>query len=547
MPIIPMIYFLRDGEQLLIEALTERRTVNGPARVVTPAFSRVQRRKATTLAATEYLHLRDNLTGAQRTEIGPKLVFLAPNEEVVNGGHGITLQRNQYLLIVDQTSGARRIARGEDVLYLQPTDSAPDGVQNGHDIDENSALLIQDLTSGQYELITTPQVFIPTAAQTVVETRQRIMLKSNQFMRIIDQRSGVVRVERGEQALFLGVYDQILEAVRDGYIIDEHNAALVRDTDSGEYELITTPQVFIPAAKQFVAEIRKRIRLEDHETMVIKDKDGKYHYRRGTDAERAFFLQPFQEIVEFRWSSGLTKDKRELKLTRIDSRSQYMWYDFEVRTQDNVELVIGITFFWQILDVAHMIQTTDDTTGNVCAHARSRIIQSVSRTTLERFLAEFNTVVGGAVLDPTDAFYDERGVRLLAVEVRYILCKDAGTQKILQDIIQETTNRINRVQKQASENEIRLQQVQGEIASEQQRAELLMIQRENQRVAALGTGEAEAQRVAAFLAGLGDGMTLAQRIALFNTLRKGETLKALSEGDARLYFTPADVDLKIEG
>jgi hypothetical protein len=82
------------------------------------------------------------------------------------------------------------------------------------------------------------------------------------------------------------------------------------------------------------------------------------------------------------------------------------WFDFEARTKDNVELKLGLTFFWRILDVQTMLAVTgtmlhfhfyiidqiefilfivlkfvcsDDSSGDVCSHARSLIIQAVSQ------------------------------------------------------------------------------------------------------------------------------------------------------------------------
>ena len=128
------------------------------------------------------------------------------------------------------------------------------------------------------------------------------------------------------------------------------------------------------------------------------------------------------ELVELRWSTGLRKDQRTLKTTHIDGRPRFMWYEFEARTQDNVELVLGITFFWQIVDVEAMVRTTDDAPGDVCSHARSAITQSASQLTLEQFLSACNDIVREAVLETGDAFHAERGVRLHAVEVRSISC-----------------------------------------------------------------------------------------------------------------------------
>ena len=64
---------------------------------------------------------------------------------------------------------------------------------------------------------------------------------------------------------------------------------------------------------------------------------------------------------------------------------------------------------------------------------------------------------------------------------------------------------------------------------------------------AANEGEAEAARVKAFLAETQVSVPdLKQRVALWQTLRKQDALAAVSSGDARLYFTPNDVNLTIE-
>ena len=59
-----------------------------------------------------------------------------------------------------------------------------------------------------------------------------------------------------------------------------------------------------------------------------------------------FFLEPFTKLLEQRWSTGIHKNRKDLAVSLFDSRPHFMWYDFEARTRDNVELVLSITFFW---------------------------------------------------------------------------------------------------------------------------------------------------------------------------------------------------------
>lgn len=459
--IIPMIYYLKDDEQLLIERFTERAVFNGPGRYISRAFERVTRRKAVVLEARDYIYIKNLLTGEIRVERGPLLYFLQAHESISKRSAAIPLQESEYIKVLDNNTGIVRVERGEATVYLEPHE------------------------------------------ETLTEEPQQ------------------------------------------GITIDEHHAVIVRDLTSGQRELIITPQVFIPSPTQTIDNLPQRIRLEDHDTIIIRDRDGHYILRSGQDENRSFFLDPFQEIVQLWWSSGIHKDKRSLPVTRIDIRPKFMWFEFEVRTQDNVELIIGITFFWQITDVEGMIKVTDDAPGDLCSHARSMIIQSVSRVTLEQFLEGFNNIVRQAVIEADDNFYSDRGMVVHAVEVRSVACKDPDTQRILQEIIQETTNRLNRLQQQESENEVRLKHLQGQIEAEEVRGNLLEIQRQHSRTEAIIDGEAESQKVQAFLDGLGD-LTTEQKVAIFNTLRKEDMLAAISQGHARVYFTPNDVNLTIE-
>ena len=61
-------------------------------------------------------------------------------------------------------------------------------------------------------------------------------------------------------------------------------------------DLIVDPQVFVPAANQEIVRVCQRLRLEDHETVVIKDRAGRHVFRRGSNAERSFFLDPYSEL-----------------------------------------------------------------------------------------------------------------------------------------------------------------------------------------------------------------------------------------------------------
>ena len=94
-----------------------------------------------------------------------------------------------------------------------------------------------------------------------------------------------------------------------------------------------------------------------------------------------------------------------------------------------------------------------------------------------------------------------------------------------------------------------MKQIRGDIEEEKARAELLKIQTENSNAKSKMEGLAEAERVKSFLAELRENfpnMDETSIVGLWNTLRKEDALKAVSQGNARLYFTPKDANLSIE-
>merc|ERR1712167_385306 len=185
----------------------------------------------------------------------------------------------------------------------------------------------------------------------------------------------------------------------------------------------------------------------------------------------------------------------KVPVTKIDMRPQYAFFEYVVRTSDNVELLLEGTIFWQVSDVATMIERTGDPKGDVWYHARSALIQAVSTVTLETFMHSFNTIVlEAAAMDK--AFYDERGVVLHNLEVVRYEPKDAETGRTLQAIVQETTNHINRMQQQRSENEVEKERMAALIDIEKQRAGLIKEKTANDKLEASVAGEAEGTRLA---------------------------------------------------
>jgi len=223
-----------------------------------------------------------------------------------------------------------------------------------------------------------------------------------------------------------------------------------------------------------------------------------------------------------------------------------MSFEFNCRTKDNVELVLEGTFFWEVVDLPCMVRTTGDTSGDICSHARSQFIKYVAQVTLKEFMDDLNKISMQVYKDDNE-FYSSRGVKVQSLEVTRYQCADESTSEVLSQIIQETTNRMNRLSQAESENEVKLFRMQGQIEQEKLNTELLEIQHQHSQSEARVFGMSEADKVSAFLEGLVETVpALQERTAMWLTLRKTDALSAISSGGANLYYTPNDVNLSIE-
>merc|ERR1712232_861937 len=189
---------------------------------------------------------------------------------------------------------------------------------------------------------------------------------------------------------------------------------------------------------------------------------------------------------------------------------------------------------------------TSDPEGDVWHHARSALIQSVSKSTLDQFMSDFNNITMDAYrAQAADGFYAERGVELKSLELTRFDCADPKTSAILQQIIQETTNRINQLQVQESENDVKAAKLKADIKLENQRRELILAQSENARLEAEMIGQSDGtklvQRAATFITGLNDSLpNVDSRVDLYKlheqmTSRNRDT-QNLATGNAKLFL-----------
>jgi len=585
--------YLGPNEQLLLETTTGKEVVNGPT-AFTPSprtTLRYKRLSAISMTSQQYVKIKHRLTGEIKVEQGPAIYFLGayetkiagvsnnkvlsatdgiyvsntrtgevrlikgpgtftpgPFEQVTQTIKAIALHKGQFQKLEDRLSGNVWIEQGEKLLLLEPTWQKVGAVKDAYSLKSNQFVRLQNTLTGRIRVERGEQLVFPDPYEKDSYVENAIDLKSYEYCKIQDEASGKIRLERGEKLVWLGPTDKVVVGKKSGVTIDANTAALVKNQDTGLKALHTEPGLFFPAVNEVVLSQRKVIRLADHEAVILKDQHGDYHYYYGDPTkgtERSFFIPPYWENVNLLWSRGRRREKRDLVITKFDTRPHYMSFEFNCRTSDNVEMILEGTFFWEIYSLPDMMRTTGDAPGDVCSHARSCFIQLVSKVKLDEFMDTFNAIAHKAH-SGDDQFYKMRGIKIHSLEVTQYKCAEKKTSSILQQIIMETTNRMNRLSRQESENEVKLAKIKASVEQEKARSQVLKIQQEHSVSSYRAQGEAEAEKAISFIKYVEEKMESKETAQLaWYALRKQESLKAVADGKAEVYFTPQDANITI--
>jgi len=561
--ILSAIKTLEHDDQVLMQTSSgDKEVYNGPGIKFISPFHQSEWRKATLLGPLQYCLVESSLTGKPRVVSGPTLFFLGPYDKIVLTEGKIVLQKHEFVRLVDEETGNVRILRGPLNVVPGPTETAPKGKEKAVPLTRYESVRVTDRSNGAMRTEVggeNGKLVFPEAFEYLEAKQSGIQLAKNEWVRIMDKATGQIRVERGESIVFLAPTEHVLgEAKNKAVEVNREQAVLVLSKETGQHMLVTENSVFFPGPYEEILEIRKLIHVEPHEAVAVRDDHGSFSFHIGNESKgegTAFFLPPHSKVVTMEWSSGSTaKDTR--MVTKIDLRSQYMTFNYEVRTSDNVRLRLEGTVFWRVTDVPRMVHATPDPSGDVWHHTRSTLIQAVSQTTLEKFMQGFNSIVAQAFqAEAADSFYKDRGVEVQSMEVTRFECEDKKTAEVLQQIIQETTNRINRLQEQESENDVAAAKLRSQIELEKQRTELIQTRSENLRLESEVQGQSSGLTVATDAATfLGPTLSkvvpnLQDRIDLYKLQKQLESnnkdTASLASGQATLFMTPEDMNLKL--
>jgi len=591
-------------------------------------------RRALVLKSQEYAVTKNNLTGIFVHHSGPTQLFVGPYEELITVLPKVVLQKQEYVRLVDRRTGTEVVVKGPQAVVPEPSQCEKDYVKNCTMTAEQAIVMKADIavltlnrTSGIKKIVRAEAGgnFIPMPYESILEIRKATILKQQvyaivkdningeirhalgpqllhleateellgvrpkvvlhrfQYLRLVNERTGVERVVEGPQVVVPDPtevstkqeqqskeHDKMFQHA---VLIDKDNAILVLNQTTGEQRLVDTEGMWVPQPYEYLVEKRPLLRVMANEAVIVRDSVGQLTVHDGTagGAGTSFFLPPRSRIVTMSWSSyeapdanGVARVSR-VSVDKIDMRIQRTFYSYTVRTNDNVRLMLMGTIFWRVTNVTQMVLGTSDPSGDVWHHCRSSFMQALSNTTFDSFMGSFNQLAKVAYeRDVADDFYDKRGVALLSMEVTRFEAMDAETKATLKQINEETIKQITLLKKQEGENAVQAAKMRSDIALAKEKAaaeldleahktKLIETRGANSLIEKKMQAEGDAQPFAlhakSFISALNEtGVDIGSGLGLYRSLREAEhhniDTKHLSSGKASLFLTSKDVGLK---
>lgn len=416
---------------------------------------------------------------------------------------------------------------------------------------------VKDTLNGKRRVIEGPKTVFLGAYEEHMGIKTKFVLKKEQYIRFVDQLTGKERIVKGPASVVPGPWENSTLGIQEARSINTETAAVILNKVTGARRLHKEPGMLFPQENEVVIETVKRTRLQQHEVMVVRNAFGQFEIQKDVP----FFLQPFDEIVEFEWSTFDAPAEGELqipgkqKLTKITMMSRRTPFVYQVRSSDNVALRLEGTIFWKVADMQKLIERTSDPVGDVWYKARSTLVSVISRLSLvqqRQFNQEFKAAF---VNEAADNFYSDRGLVFERLQVTRWEPVDAETSATLRLVNEEATKRANQLRAQNAANQIESKKLAAETEQQNERTRLARTEAANANLEAETQGEAKGVQLAESAKKFIDGLStelpdITERLALYNLQKQLESqnlrLAHITDGKGMtLFLTPQDVNLKM--
>eukprot|EP00928_Gymnodinium_smaydae_P014858 TRINITY_DN15452_c0_g1_i2.p1 TRINITY_DN15452_c0_g1~~TRINITY_DN15452_c0_g1_i2.p1 ORF type:complete len:426 (+),score=91.47 TRINITY_DN15452_c0_g1_i2:68-1279(+) len=212
-----------------------------------PYLEVVEKRKAIVVGPQHYASVKNTRTGAKQNVAGSAKIKLGPYEVLDAVKLKIVLKFDEYVRLVDQKTGAERVVAGSGTLVPEPTEFYSQ-IEKSVRVLDTTTVRILNKTSGMKwtacRCDPAPDrknnvggVFSPGPYEVITDVLTATLLGPDEYAVLENERQGVLRHVEGPKLVHLGAYD-VLKAVRKKILLQRDEFVRLVDEKTGEERVI---------------------------------------------------------------------------------------------------------------------------------------------------------------------------------------------------------------------------------------------------------------------------------------------------------------------
>ena len=228
-----------------------------------------------------------------------------------------------------------------------------------------------------------PQVYRPKLGDVFNDTKNTIQVPINNYLVVNDSNntSKPTSHHRGPLKFSPEPFQSIVKnGTNDYYQCFEvtPTKAIHLQKANGQVELLQTPQFYMPeVGEKLIQKIDRTILLQT-DFCILKSPDGQIEVKDGQKAEdRSFFLKPFYQFLSF---------KCDTQLTILSTLPTFLSHNINIRTSDNVTLIIDLRISYQIKDLYKFSDNPIEFYGYIKNHVQNDLLGTLTTYSLTHTL-----------------------------------------------------------------------------------------------------------------------------------------------------------------
>lgn len=430
-------------------------------------------------------------SGEIRTIVGPQRVVLNSNEEMVGGITSATIiYEDEYCIVKNPYDeekkkikhGDREIRVGPTIIYLHYSESI-ESIDKVHVLKKNQALRCKTIiqhdnkAAGEVFQVIGEARFIPDKYTQVLKKIDAILIQENEGIYVNNVETSQLKLVSGPCSYLLKSNEELFYKQ---YSEIERTALTIQNQD-----LYKAKVIYANKGEVFCVLDEKKI-----EKII----SGPITYVLGAE-----------EHVKCLWlSAGKPKKPKCIKVAKVRVGPEFTSDKFEIRTRDNANLNILITYKWEFIvdeNEKNVIFSIPDFIGYSCTTLCSKIREETAKFTFE----EFNKGTVGQIRKVlfkdyelknkkfSGVYFEEIKLLISEIDVKEIVPVNPEISKLLNQSIKSNMVIVcSKMENEANLNS-KKDKVKGEAELNKLKEKLITIQNENLQLEKIGKSKIDGQ------------------------------------------------------